>query len=74
MCDLHDPHVVIKRFIEGWPEPGPVEGLDEVMTLRGLEMKGWLRVDAESVSTKRALEPWVMESVAFARALPPKKK
>src|SRR5438067_3998242 len=38
------------------------------------EMKGWLRVDAESVSTKRALEPWAMQSVAFARALPPKEK
>ena len=25
--------------------------------MRGREMKGWLRVDAESVSTKRALEP-----------------
>src|SRR6478672_1787057 len=34
--------------------------------MRGREMKGWLRVDAESVSTKRALEPWVMQSVAFA--------
>ena len=33
-----------------------------------------LRVDAESVSTKRELEPWVMQSVAFARSLPPKKK
>jgi len=42
--------------------------------MRGREMKGWLRVDAESVSTKRALEPWVMRSVAFARALPPKEK
>jgi hypothetical protein len=42
--------------------------------MRGREMKGWLRVDAESVSTKRELEPWVRESVAFARALPPKKK
>ena len=30
--------------------------------------------DAESVSTKRALEPWAMQSVAFARALPPKEK
>jgi TfoX/Sxy family transcriptional regulator of competence genes len=40
--------------------------------MRGREMKGWLRVDAESVSTKRALAPWVMQSVAFARALPPK--
>ena len=42
--------------------------------MRGREMKGWLRVDAESVSTKRQLEPWVMESVAFARALPPKRR
>ena len=42
--------------------------------MRGREMKGWLQVDAESVSTKRALEPWVMRSVAFARALPPKEK
>jgi hypothetical protein len=33
-----------------------------------------LRSDAESVSTKRALEPWAMQSVAFARALPPKEK
>jgi len=41
--------------------------------MRG-EMKGWLRVDAESVSTKRALEPWAMQSVPFARALPPKEK
>jgi hypothetical protein len=30
--------------------------------MRGREMKGWLRVDAESVSTKRALEPWAMQS------------
>jgi hypothetical protein len=42
--------------------------------MRGREMKGWLRVDAGSVSTKRALEPWAMQSVAFARALPPKEK
>jgi hypothetical protein len=42
--------------------------------MRGREIKGWLRVDAELVSTKRALEPWAMQSVAFARALPPKEK
>src|SRR3989442_13251685 len=47
------------------PKPGarPFE-------MRGREMKGWLRVDAESGSTKRTLEPWAMQSVAFARALP----
>jgi hypothetical protein len=49
------------------PDGGPFE-------MRGREMKGRLRVDAESVSTRRALEPWAMQSVAFARALPPKEK
>ena len=42
--------------------------------MRGREMKGWLRADAESISTKRALEPWAVQSVALARALPPKEK
>src|SRR3954464_383584 len=27
--------------------------------MRGRAMNGWLRVDAEGVRTKRALEPWV---------------
>jgi hypothetical protein len=42
--------------------------------MRGRELKGGLRVDAGSVSTKRALEPWALQSVAFARALRPKEK
>jgi TfoX/Sxy family transcriptional regulator of competence genes len=42
------------------------------MEMRGREMKGWVRVDAEGVRTKRQLEPWVKRGVAFARALPPK--
>jgi ketosteroid isomerase-like protein len=29
--DRHDPHAAIMRFIEGWPEPGPVVGRDAVM-------------------------------------------
>jgi TfoX/Sxy family transcriptional regulator of competence genes len=40
--------------------------------MRGRPMKGWLRVDAEGVRTKRELEPWVRRGVAFARSLPPK--
>jgi len=40
----------------------------------GVSGAGGLTVVAESVSTTRELEPWVLESVAFARALPPKKK
>ena len=36
--------------------------------------EGLLRVDAESVSTKRALEPWATQGVAFARAFPRKEE
>jgi hypothetical protein len=61
-CSKEDAEALLAR-----PAARPFE-------MRGREMKGWLRVDAESVSTKRELEPWVVESVAFARALPPKKK
>jgi TfoX/Sxy family transcriptional regulator of competence genes len=40
--------------------------------MREREMKGWLRVDAEGVQTKRELEPWVKRGVAYARSLPAK--
>src|SRR3954453_17384920 len=42
--------------------------------MRGREMQGWLRVDAEGVSTKRRLEPWVRRGVAYARSLPAKQR
>lgn len=41
--------------------------------MRGREMQGWLRVDAEGLRTKRQLEPWVKRGVAYARSLPPKR-
>src|SRR6266511_2604445 len=66
---LHDP--LLQGGDRGSPRAKPGARPFE---MRGREMKGWLRVDAESVSTKRALEPWAMQSVAFARALPPKEK
>jgi TfoX/Sxy family transcriptional regulator of competence genes len=40
--------------------------------MRGREMQGWVRVDAEGVGTKRQLEPWVRRGVSRARSLPPK--
>ena len=40
--------------------------------MRGREMQGWLRVDADGLRTKRQLEPWVRRGVAYARSLPPK--
>jgi TfoX/Sxy family transcriptional regulator of competence genes len=40
--------------------------------MRGREMAGWLRVDAEGVGTKRQLEPWVRRGVGYARSLPAK--
>ena len=47
------------------PHAGP-------MVMRGREMEGWLRVDAEGVRDKRVLEKWVRRGVAYAQSLPPK--
>lgn len=41
--------------------------------MRGRELDGWLRVDADGVRTKRQLETWVARGVAYARSLPAKK-
>jgi TfoX/Sxy family transcriptional regulator of competence genes len=43
-----------------------------LMEMRGREMKGWLRVDAADVKTKRQLSTWVGRGVGFARSLPAK--
>jgi len=40
--------------------------------MRGREMDGWLRIDADAVGTKRQLAGWVELGVAYARSLPPK--
>jgi TfoX/Sxy family transcriptional regulator of competence genes len=40
--------------------------------MRGRAMRGWLRVDAEGVQTREALEPWVERGVSYARSLPAK--
>jgi TfoX/Sxy family transcriptional regulator of competence genes len=44
----------------------------EPMVMRGREMRGWLRVDAEGASTESQLEAWVQRGVAQAKSLPPK--
>ena len=40
--------------------------------MRGRELRGWLRIDADGLRTKRQLEPWVGRGVTYARSLPPK--
>jgi TfoX/Sxy family transcriptional regulator of competence genes len=42
------------------------------MVMRGREMSGWLRVDAEDVRTKRQLSKWVALGRTCAEALPAK--
>jgi TfoX/Sxy family transcriptional regulator of competence genes len=42
------------------------------MEMRGRTMKGWLRVDAEGVRTKRELARWVRLGATYARSLPGK--
>jgi hypothetical protein len=41
--------------------------------MRGREMDGWLRVEAEALGTDRDLQEWVSLGVAYARRLPPKR-
>jgi hypothetical protein len=42
------------------------------MVMRGRPAKGWLRVDAEGVRTKRQLASWVKRGAAYARTLRPR--
>ena len=42
------------------------------MVMRGRTLRGWLRVEADGVGSRRGLEPWVRRGVAYAGSLPPK--
>ena len=43
------------------------------MEMRGKQMAGWLRIDAEDVRAQRQLQKWVRTGVAYARTLPAKR-
>jgi TfoX/Sxy family transcriptional regulator of competence genes len=43
-----------------------------LMEMRGRPMRGWLRVDAHDVLTKRQLAKWVELGATYARSLPRK--
>jgi TfoX/Sxy family transcriptional regulator of competence genes len=58
-------------------EPDDTEALlakphAKAFEMRGREMRGWLRVDADGLKTKRQLERWVARGVDHARSLPRK--
>jgi TfoX/Sxy family transcriptional regulator of competence genes len=42
------------------------------MVMAGREARGWLRVDAEGLKTKRELARWVARGVNHVHSLPPK--
>ena len=42
------------------------------MEMRGRELQGWLRLDAEHVRTRPQLAKWVKLGTAYARSLPAK--
>ena len=44
-----------------------------LMEMRGRQMQGWLRVDADDVGTKPQLAKWVELGRAYARSLPAKR-
>jgi hypothetical protein len=40
--------------------------------MRGREMDGWLRIDADAVQSDDEFARWVSHGVTYARSLPPK--
>ncbi len=42
------------------------------MVMAGRETRGWVRVGAAGVRTRRQLARWVVRGVGYARGLPPK--
>ena len=42
------------------------------MVMAGRETRGWIRVDADGVKTKRQLADWVTRGADYARSLPHK--
>lgn len=44
----------------------------EPMIMAGRQTRGWLRVHADGLRTKRQLSPWVTRGVSYAKSLPPK--
>jgi hypothetical protein len=44
-----------------------------LIEMRGREMQGWLRVDAEDLRAKRQLAKWVELGTDYARSLPAKR-
>ena len=58
----------------------PADALDKVlrrahvgpMVMGGRDVRGWVRVEAAGLRTKRQLQAWVARGVGYARGLPPK--
>jgi len=42
-----------------------------LVEMRGRSMRGWLRLDAADIRTKRQLAKWVELGSSYARSLPP---
>ena len=49
-------------------------GRAQRMVMRGREMDGWLRVEAQALEDDTTLERWVTLGVSYGRTLPPKAK
>ena len=78
---MADGHMAVAASREGGlmvrVDPGETDALlakpfCRPFEMRGQPIDGWLRVDADGLTTKRQLERWVMRGVTYARAQPPR--
>lgn len=63
--------LLVRVAPEEWEPMLRRPGVD-AMEMRGRPMRGWLRVDADHVGTRRQLTTWVDRGMAYARSLAPK--
>jgi hypothetical protein len=42
------------------------------VVMRGRELDGWLRIEAEALEQVQALQHWVKLGISYAGSLPPK--
>ncbi|HEX3783991.1 MAG TPA: TfoX/Sxy family protein [Pseudonocardiaceae bacterium] len=65
---------VMVRFDPGKSDELVESGEADLVVMRGRPMRGWLRVGAEQLRTRRKLARWVDLGVGYARSLPSKER
>ena len=70
-CGVHKDELILRLSNKDY-EAALKSNHVRVFDISGKPMKGWVLVAAAGVSTEKALDTWMLKSIAFAKSLPPK--